>query len=166
MDTISLGEKLIRNNHSLGRITYFELVLSKYNSELYKGTTDFKGQLDASDDAAHTTWGGDWRMPTIAEFSDLKNNCNWSWTSIEGTSGYLVTSKRNGKSIFLPATGIFEDTSKQYPGVDGNYWSSSHETFISSDNQRRSVALTFNPSGVYIGHAAKLYGMTIRPVIK
>lgn len=43
--------------------------------------------------------GGNWRIPTTAEVEELKSECDWIW--IEG--GYLVVSKINGKSIFIPS---------------------------------------------------------------
>lgn len=27
-------------------------------------------------------WGGQWRMPTKAEFDELIENCTWTWTTI------------------------------------------------------------------------------------
>lgn len=56
-----------------------------------------------ADSGDHFVWGGDWRIPTVAEFQELRNHCIWTWTDIESQSGYLVTSAKNGNSIFLPA---------------------------------------------------------------
>jgi hypothetical protein len=56
-----------------------------------------------ADSGDHFVWGGDWRIPTVAEFQELRNHCVWTWTDIESQSGYLVTSVKNGNSIFLPA---------------------------------------------------------------
>lgn len=37
--------------------------------------------LESSDDAAAANWGSGWRMPTIAEWRELvdDNNCTWTW---------------------------------------------------------------------------------------
>lgn len=47
-------------------------------------------------DTARENWGGTWRMPTVDEFEELCNKCDWTWTSQGGHNGYLVTSKTNG----------------------------------------------------------------------
>ena len=39
---------------------------------------------DSSRDAATASWGGSWRMPTPAEFQELKDNCDWTWTTQNG----------------------------------------------------------------------------------
>ncbi len=92
--------------------------LTKYCNDSYYGGgfTDSKTVLDLEDDAAHANWGGEWRMPTIAEFEELKNNTTSEWTTQNEVNGYKFTSKTNSNSIFLPASNA---------GWEGNYWSSS-----------------------------------------
>ena len=63
-------------------------------------------------------------MPTEAEWTELRTRCTWTWTSQGGVNGYRVTGP-NGKSIFLPAAGVRNNTSLYYVGSDGFYWSSS-----------------------------------------
>ena len=63
--------------------------------------TDFdavKIVLDPEDDAAHVNWGGDWRMPSDAEWTELRNteNCTWTWDTLNGISGYKVQSNKPG----------------------------------------------------------------------
>lgn len=85
--------------------------LTKYcnkSSSGYNGYTDSKTVLDPEDDMAHANWGGDWRTPTAAEWTELMDseNCTWTWTSRNDVYGYEVTSKKpgfTGNSIFLPA---------------------------------------------------------------
>ena len=48
---------------------------------------------------------GKWRIPTKADFEALLSSCDVSWTSKNGHDGRLFTSRRNGESIFLPASG-------------------------------------------------------------
>lgn len=86
-------------------------------------------------DVAHTTMGGNWRMPTIKEYNELINKCSWTWTTRNGIAGYKVTGK-NGNFIFLPATGIKEAYSTYFTGRSGFYWSSSYD----KDYQPRSKA--------------------------
>ena len=52
--------------------------LTKYcNMSSYgnNGFTDNKTQLELSDDAARVNWGGSWRMPTDAEWTELYEQC-------------------------------------------------------------------------------------------
>lgn len=42
-----------------------------------------------------------WRLPTVAEIEELIDNCKWEWAEYD--KGFLVTSKRNGVTLFLPA---------------------------------------------------------------
>ena len=60
-----------------------------------------------SHDAARVKWGGMWRMPTAGELYDLNNNCDWTWTTTNGVSGFVVRGRGVYASacIFLPAGG-------------------------------------------------------------
>ncbi len=94
----------------------------------YNGFTDGKTVLDPEDDAAAVALGGSWRMPTKAEQDELRNDCTWTWTTINGVYGRKVTSKKAGytdKWIFLPAAGYPGGTSLRSAGSGGYYWSSS-----------------------------------------
>lgn len=81
-------------------------------SEVYANTAG--GELTSSftsGDAAHdivkAVCGGSWRMPTIQEWQELLNaeNTTTEWTTVDGVNGLRITSKANGNSIFLPASG-------------------------------------------------------------
>ena len=92
------------------------------------GFTDNKTTLDPEDDAAHVNWGEDWRMPTDAEWWELRAQCTWTWTTQNGVNGYQVSSKTNSNSIFLPAAGYRTVTELNYAGSYDDYWSSSLNT--------------------------------------
>lgn len=66
-----------------------------------------------------------WRMPTIEELAELKNNCNWKWIAEEGILGYLITSKTTGNSIFFRCAGKKENSNVTESHM-GFYWSSSN----------------------------------------
>ena len=87
-------------------------------------TTD--SVLAPAHDAAHVHWGGNWRMPTKQELSDLNSKCDWTWTTQNGVPGYVVkgTGAYASASIFLPCTGLGDGTSLNYAGSYGFYWSS------------------------------------------
>ena len=75
-------------------------------------------------DVAHVEWGGTWRMPTKAEIEELIDNCDYEWTTLNGVEGGRFTSRKNGKSIFLPVAGGRAGTSLDDAGSKGTYWSS------------------------------------------
>ncbi|MBR1474227.1 MAG: hypothetical protein IJ613_01470 [Muribaculaceae bacterium] len=96
--------------------------LTKYNQ------SDALSRLQNEDDAAKNMWGGDWRMPTRAEFQELIDNCDIDYTATEGGySGVRLTSKvegYEGASIFLPACGWIQDEYPTYDGQLSTYWTS------------------------------------------
>lgn len=88
---------------------------------------DNKKVLDPQDDAATVNWGGAWRMPTQAEWTELENNCTWTWTTVNNIYGAKVQSNVAGyedKWIFLPAAGYRENTTMNYLTSRCYYWSS------------------------------------------
>lgn len=136
--------------------------LTKYNISSSYGPEDNKTTLDAADDVAHVKWGGSWRMPTKAEQDELRTNCTWTWTTMNGVNGYRVTSNKSGytdRSIFLPAAGYCEDSSWRGAGSFGFYWSSS----LFTDNPYTAWVINFNSSG---GNTAvgRDGGRSVRPV--
>ncbi|MBO5361883.1 MAG: hypothetical protein J6A35_02895 [Paludibacteraceae bacterium] len=135
--------------------------LTKYNNSSSYGIIDNKTVLDASDDAATANWGGAWRMPTKEEQDELRENCTWTWTTENGVNGYRVTSNKKGytdKSIFLPAA---SDSSLDYAGSMGNYWSSS----LFTGNPNEAYVLYFSSDGVFWNISNfRYYGQSVRPV--
>ena len=134
--------------------------LTKYCTSSIYGTVDNKEQLDISDDAARANWGGSWRMPTHDEFTELRTQCTWTWTTQNGVRGYKVTSKTNGRSIFLPAAGYRNGSSLNDAGSYGGYWSSS----LYTDSPSRARYVSFLSSGVVWNYDYRLYGHSVRPV--
>lgn len=64
-----------------------------------------------------------WRLPTIAEYQELLDNCIAEDKTINGVTGKLFTSKINNKTIFFPYCGHF--TSSGFFNGDGSYWTKS-----------------------------------------
>lgn len=60
-------------------------------------------------DAARKLWGGDWRVPTVEEMTELINNTDFQWTEMNGVKGGQFTA-HNGKSIFIPCSSYGEGT--------------------------------------------------------
>ena len=141
---------------------------TKYNNNSDEGIVDNKTVLDLEDDAAHVNWGGAWRMPTMEEQQELVDNCTFTWTIQNGVNGCIVTSKKNGNSIFLPAASMFgESFWDSYDAEFGKYWSSTlHYDY------NNGISLTFwyyEHSNPYIDgydHTNYVfYGHSIRPVL-
>lgn len=132
--------------------------LTKYCTQSSYGTVDNKTTLELADDAAHVIWGGNWRMPTDAEWTELRTQCTWTWTTQNGVSGYRVTAS-NGNSIFLPAAGYRYDTSLGYTGLVGSYGSSS----LDSSYLSNAYGFEFGSSGVYRS-LYRYFGRSVRPV--
>ena len=110
-------------------------------------------------DAASAQWGSSWRMPTKDEFQELIDNCTWQWTTVGGHNGYMVTSKKNGNSIFLPAAGI--RCGSQLNDVEwGYYWFSSPF----EDNNISAYRLDFSSGDRRVGWNGRDRGESIRPV--
>ena len=81
------------------------------NSLTYKNNNYFFDIVcNNSLDAARAQWGEAWHMPTEIEFDELSENCNWQLKTIDGHLGYIITSKINGNSIFLPVAGYRHNT--------------------------------------------------------
>jgi hypothetical protein len=99
-------------------------------------------------------------MPTDAEWTELRENCTWTWTTQNGVNGYKVTSKSNGNSIFLPEAGFCYDSSLDYAGSYGYYWSSS--LYTGYPYHARSV--NFYSSYVDWYYDYRYYGHSVRPV--
>lgn len=135
---------------------------TKYCTQSSRGTVDNKTVLDLEDDAARANWGSAWRMPTDAEWTELFDNCTWTWTSDyngTGVKGRIVTSNNNGNSIFLPAAGLGDELI--YAGNRGFYWSSS----LSADAPNYAWDVYFDSAGYVVGGSSRFYGRSVRPVL-
>lgn len=132
--------------------------------------------LQPEDDAAIINWGQKWSTPTLEQWRELCDTTLCRWT--QQKKGFLVTSKKNGKSIFLPACGMCNGTEAPKTFLnegdsvryDGLYWSGT----LSGKNKPGNEAsyLRFNTGYQrmnlpYITSAYELYlGMSVRPVAK
>ena len=153
--------------------------ITKYNS------TDSKTTLEFSDDAAYANCGNKWRMPTLRQQGELRNECYWVWTESYNNSnvkGYIVykakTSSDKGKyvykgdipsslyslsdaHIFLPAAGYRDDGDFYGIGSYGYYWSSSTPT----DASYNACGFCFYPDFNGFYYESRNIGCTIRPVL-
>lgn len=135
-------------------------------------------------DVAHTKWGGTWRMPTSAEFTELRNSCYWEWTTnYKGTSisGYIVYKVKSNADrglysfdqpslsatystadthIFLPASGLYSNGTINSNNTYGYYWSSTS----GANNAEYAYYFAFNNKHIGWGEFGRYFGRTIRPI--
>ena len=143
-DYFAWGETAPKSDYSSGTYTYDE-----------NPTT-----LPADHDAANVNWGGNWRMPTKEEQEELREYCEWTWTTLNNISGYEVKGPNNN-TIFLPAAGFYDDSSLNNDKDYGYYWSSSLRDY----NESNAYTLDFESGDVvncYEEH--RYYGLSVRPV--
>ena len=124
--------------------------------------------LPLSNDAARQTWGGQWRMPTKADFQELLNSeyTTWAWTenyNSSGVKGYIISGKGaySGNSIFMPLTGYYNGSLTIQALQRGDYWSS---TIAESDNSK-AYWIGFGSSDHQLSSPyPRTYGFAVRPV--
>ena len=122
--------------------------------------------LAPAHDAAHVHWGGEWRMPTKQELSDLNSKCDWTWATQNGVQGYVVKGKGTyaSASIFLPCAGSVYGypTSLYYAGSYGFYWSSvPFSDKVCYDN---ALDLFFDSGDHHTYADDRMVGQSVRPV--
>lgn len=76
--------------------------------EMYSIKTQLGRRLKSEYDAATQNMGSEWYLPTRAQCNELRENCYVKYVRVNGVEGSLYTSRKNGKSIFLPFIGKFE----------------------------------------------------------
>lgn len=136
--------------------------LSKYCLYTSSGTYDGLDELERADDAATATWGSDWRTPTRMELSELILNSSQELTEVNGVAGYKFTSTVKGfegKSIFIPFTGLYEDN---LTGQDSCGYYQTNTLYYSNDYRQYIFYSDYSNKGGYISW--REYGMAIRAV--
>ena len=90
------------------------------------GQSDYSGTenpLETSVDTVAQVWGGEWHMPTKAQFDELTANTTYEWTTINGVNGGKFTAQ-NGNYVFFAAAGIWSNGRQYDAGSRCYYWSS------------------------------------------
>ncbi len=151
------GETEPKSNYSWN--TYFDT--SDGGRTFKKYATDKATRLELVDDAAHVALGGNFRMPTNAEWQELfntKNDWNYTWTLVYSgelnpdVAGWKIVWKATGATLFLPFVDFEEGT--------GEYWSSS----LSRSDSKHALSV-FLTTGENVNEEDSRYeGFRIRPV--
>lgn len=176
-ETKAWGEEDTSNTHNYGynsNVSYSKILYgwntykwcngsydnqTKYNTNSSYGTVDNITTIELADDAAYVNWGSNWRMPTNAEWTELRNNCSWAWTTQNGVYGCKVTAS-NGNSIFLPASGCRFNNSLYDAAIYGCYWSSS----LNTDEPYWAYFQYLDKSSVDLDCYDRCYGRSVRAV--
>lgn len=132
--------------------------LTKYCTKSSFGTVDNRTELEAEDDAAYVNWGNPWQMPSKEQQDELRKECTYTWTQLNGVEGFKVTGT-NGNFIFIPNGGYFYGTKKD---GGGGYWSRSIRI------EEPSVAYDLCFAGYRIlemDYISRCNGDNVRPII-
>lgn len=161
-DYFAWGETIAKTSYSWSSYKWgLGTSLSKYTRP------DGLYLLESEDDAATINWGSTWRMPTDAEWTWLRENCTWTWTSDyngSGIAGCIITSNIQGyqdRSIFLPAAGKIWNG--DWVGNVGSYaWYRSNGLGPGAEIYARNIE--FSSSTVKRNMDERCDGEPVRPV--
>lgn len=167
-DYFAWGEVEPKNTYGWSTYKYCNgssTTLTKYCTDSYYGTVDYKTELDLEDDAAYMNWGEGWRMPSIAQIEELydSNYTTAQWVTRNGNGGRLITSKSNGNSIFLPAAGSRHNDMLLSAGSYGYYWLRS---LYSDMSYGGTCYLNFYSTYMVWSRSTREDGLPVRPVRK
>ena len=147
------------DKHAKGSID----ILTKYCTDSccgLNGFVDGMTVLESIDDAATANWGNDWRTPRKEQWDELMAHTNREWTTMNGVEGWLFTSRRNGKRLFLPAAGYRWDGELNNAGSYGCYWSSS----LYTSDPSYAWSFAFNAGNTGMSCDGRYDGQSVRAV--
>ena len=167
-DFYSWGEIKPKNNYSWKNYKWCNGThdsLTKYNTSSSFGKEVNYTRFEDSDDVAHVKLGGKWRIPTRPEVEELiatwdNTDYQWEWKTQNGHRGWVVTYLKNGNSIFLPATGIWNESNYYHKGDEGFFWS----VAINKNNPDRVMSFHLTDYNVNKISTYRCYGIPVRPV--
>ncbi len=129
------------------------------------GFTDNLTELLPEDDAATANWGESWQTPDSAQLAELfdTENTRTNWENRNGRWGWLVTSSRNGNSIFMPLCGTKADGDFYDVNTEGCYLS---RTLAASHSPLIIFYQNINRDGFNTTESYRYIGYSVRPVRK
>lgn len=149
-DVASGNKAFIWNDYKFGT----ENNLTKYNQ------TDGLTTLELEDDAAYQNDNA-YRLPTKTELEELVANTTSTWETLNGVNGRRFTSKINGNSIFIPATGFCREGLFLHVDSMSVLWSSSTE-----ESHPSSVwQLSIDSNEVAMYTEQRYFGSNVRGVL-
>ena len=116
-------------------------------------------------DSVKAYWGGNWRMPTEAEFRALMSSTTSRWVENyqgSGVNGRLFTDKTDSsKKLFFPSAGCCYNDRIYSASCIGFYWSSS----LLADDMTYGRRLYFSRGYFAMGCNDRCNGFPIRGVV-
>jgi len=138
--------------------------LAKYNTKSEYGTVDNVKQLDLVDDAVNYVLMGEYRMPNKENYTELIQNTTQKWIvnykNIQGLYGMLLTSKKNGKTIFFPASGYYIGNENRHN--NHRFWTSE----LGADNSLGASYFYIHHGGCHISCDIRYSGLPVRGVLQ
>ena len=116
--------------HGVGtRIAWGETATKKlFSPDTYKHNEvelpSYAGNIEY--DLATSQWGDSWYTPSLQQWEELIEHCQWEYVMINGINGVLFTSHKTYNTIFLPSTGYTDDETYKlkYTTYNLAYWTS------------------------------------------
>lgn len=104
-----------------------DIIITKYCDHMVYGRADHRMEIEAEDDVASMEWGPSWSIPSKKQVEELLNKKYTTsyYTVVHGVPGRMITSKVNGRSIFLPSSGCYYGRSVSDADCYGCYWTRS-----------------------------------------
>lgn len=165
----SWGETETKSNYSWQTYKYSNgtnASLTKYNFDSSFGIVDNKYMLDPTDDAANVKLGRGWKIPTVDDFTELRNSTTseyvTNYNNIQGLNGRVFTSVYNGNKLFIPSTGMYDGENLSIR-ERSRLWSCNLNDAPNKPDYAK--ILNIHPEHVTITTGYRCYGCTIRPVI-
>lgn len=147
--------------------------MTKYCLGELFGTVDNINELEAADDAATTSWGEDWQIPTQEDFNELVKEANtkngkisMAWAQVNRISGIKFTNTTSMESIFFPAGGYRYNYGQDCKNFAGMYWTRTLHAAGSEINDNWARVFYFTYTFAKTGNNERCYGLNIRPVKK
>lgn len=160
-DYFAWGETTTKSSYYWSNYKYGSY-MTKYCTADGYGAIDNKIELEPADDAATANWGESWQMPSLTQCQELIDSSYTytEWANQNGVSGIKITSKSNGKSIFLPAAGFYFGSNGLCNVGRGYYWSRS----LQENYPVGGYNLHLGSSGINAASDHRYTGQSVRPV--
>ena len=152
---IGEGKKKFASNWS-----DYKFSINGSSSNFSKYTT-IGATLELADDAANANMGGSWHMPSPDQIQELIDNTTTALTTSDGVSGMTFTSKKNGKSIFIPTAGYACDGSVDNGGNEAYVWSST----LYMEDVGGGQSLFSDTGDVVLDVYGRRFGLSVRGVL-
>ena len=126
---------------------------------------DYLRVLEPEDDAATVALGSPWRIPSNAEWAELKANCTFTAHKVNSVSGVVVTSNITGLSVFFPYAGYYSydgntsETQLYKAGSMCYYWTNELSSSVNS-----AAKAFYYPNIGYYDEAERCIGLSVRAV--